>query len=64
MLEQALFDDLNQVLEQMPAVGDLLGFRRTSARHFDIRVTPATGNDLDARMLAQPGRDRLDLRVW
>lgn len=62
-LEQARFDHFTEVLEQMLTVGDLRRLRRAGGRCLNGGITSFAGDDLDARMLAQSGDDRLDRTI-
>src|SRR5690349_10163595 len=46
-----------EVAEQMPSVGGLARRRRTLTGAVGIKTAPVTDNDLDAGVLAQPGRE-------
>ena len=48
---------VTEVAEQVPSVGDLDSIRRTLPDPVGIGARPITGDDLHARMLAQPRRD-------
>jgi hypothetical protein len=56
LVDEALHG-VTKVAEQVPSVGDLNGIRRTLPDPVGISARPITGNDLHARMLAQPGGD-------
>jgi hypothetical protein len=47
----------------MPAIGHLHGFRRTVACAGGVRAGPVPADDLGARMITQPGGERLGLPV-
>src|SRR5260221_11768347 len=46
---------LSKMTEQMEAISDLNRVRRTSGRATDILWAAVTSNDLDTRMLLEPG---------
>jgi len=46
---------LTKIAEQMEAIGDLNRVRRTSGRATDVLWATVTRNDLDTRMLLEPG---------
>ena len=49
---------ITEVPEQVPSVGDLNSSGRTLPNPVGISASPITGDDLHARMLAQPGGHR------
>jgi hypothetical protein len=57
------FQPRGEVLHQMEAVRDLLGFRRAPAGAFSIGPGTIPRHDLDAGMLLQPGREGVRLAV-
>ena len=48
----------------MEAIGDLDSLRRARCRATSIVLGPVASNDFDARMGAQPRRDRLGGTLW
>jgi hypothetical protein len=56
-------DSLPKIAEQMPPVGDLNGVRSALADPVGIGAGTIAGDNLNAGMILQPGRDRCGLAI-
>jgi hypothetical protein len=53
-----------QILQEVPAIGNLYGIGRALTRTFGIHAAPITANNLHARMRLQPLRNTLSRTLW
>jgi hypothetical protein len=59
MLRKQADQRLSQILEEMPPVGNLNGIGSNLMCPFSVRTCSIAANELDSRMLLQPGAQRL-----
>ncbi len=59
MRAHGFVDRLTQVVPQVPAVGDLHRLPGSDAGCFGVGAGPVAAEDRNARMLLEPGRDRV-----
>lgn len=56
-------EDVAQIAQEMPSVGDLNGLRGTASRALGIAAGPITGDHLDAGVLLEPTRNSVGAPV-